>query len=215
MTAAPAYLVNTVNAVVDGSSMPLRAGKLLNTQAQVDLAVAAGGQVWPASDPIVAGAAAQVTKLQARGANEADVAAQMAAAIVQSLAATAGPLAVNFSAVGGVGATGQFFLSPFPVGKAGKLTSALTATFAAVAGAGESAVLQVKKNGSNVSGATYTYDATKSALVKTPIVIPNTLGLAYAATDYLEVAVTYTAGGSPALTGEAANASFAATGGPA
>jgi hypothetical protein len=101
-----------------------------------------------------------------------------------------------------IGASATIPLSPFAVDRAGTVTGA-TLIVNTAAAAGESAALQFRKNGSNIVGATFTYDSTKAAA--TLLTLANVLNVTVVPGDVLDYVITYVAGGGPALSGTAGN----------
>jgi hypothetical protein len=185
--ALPAVLVNSVNVQTASGSMRMRSGRTITDPITQAAVLAGGGQLAPTTDPNIVAAAAIVLKLRGRGADEAtcDLVMVAAAAI-----GTDDELLINTQI--SLTAAASTVL-PAPVGKAGVFGSAgLSLIPPVTGGAGESAVYQLKKNGSNVAGATATLNATTLAGVAVPI--PATAGLAYLATDTFTLANTYTAG---------------------
>lgn len=195
------YLCNTVPAVNTASGPLLFAAGTLVTDSSIQAALrAAGGLLAPQSDAAVAAAAviAQGARLN-KGADGQFLTNVMMAAYAGSAAAgTASFTLRNGTQL--LGATATVEMVPDPVPKAATI---LTATFSCptAAATGESAVLQFKKNGSSISGATLTYNSSSSP--DTLINVPNLAGVALVAGDQLTYDITYTAGGTPALSGAA------------
>lgn len=202
----PAVLVNSVLVQTTSGSMRMRSGRTITDAITQAAVIAAGGQLANPADPLVAAAVTIVTKLKGRGADDATIDAVMLAAVASQ---TQEEVYINFAL--NIGATAVPVIEPAPMGKSGAFSSAgMTVTPPVVGGTGESAVLQLKKNGTNVTGATVTLNSTVPA--NTVVTIPNTAGLAYLATDVFEMGVTYTAG-TPNYTGVNAYADLVATGG--
>jgi hypothetical protein len=202
----PAVLINSVNVQTASGSMRMRSGRTITDAITQAAVIAAGGQLANPADPLIVAAVAIVLKLRGRGADEATCDLVMVAAASNQMQEE---VAINFAL--NIGVTAVPVIEPAPMGKSGTFSSAgMTVTPPIVGGAGESAVLQLKKNGGNVAGATVTLNA--SAPANVAVLIPSTAGLAYLATDVFEMGVTYTAG-TPNYTGVNAFADLVATGG--
>lgn len=199
----PGYLLNNVTISSSNGPAVLQAGYLA-TDPTVQAGIAAmGGQLGNSVDAIIAAAATTVTKLRRRGDNEAACTAVMVAA--QAASAAALKFAnTNTSAT----ANADVGMEPAPIPKPGSIVAAV-AMLEVQPASGESVVLQVRKNGTNISGATVTLSSSTTA--KTPVTIPSMVGVTYAQNDEFDVVETYTAGGSPALAGTQLFIQFAGT----
>jgi hypothetical protein len=184
----PATPVNT-----GSGPFNIQAGTLLTDSGLVTAYKAAGGTLGSAFDPNIVAAAALVQKMRARGADENVLARIMLGAASGSADATV--LTASQFALDGAG---PFILTPSPSQGGGVVQSA---TFEAdtTPAAGESAVLQLKLNGTNV-GTALTYDSTKAADTVYNFTIPA--GTLSSPGDLWTLANTYTAGGGPALGGK-------------
>lgn len=193
--ALPAYALITlyVNASAQGPTK-VYAGSQISDSTVLAGYLAGGGQTAPTNDPIVSAAAATVAKLRAKGQNEDFLNSVMLAALAASAGAS---LNINFDLP--LAASATVVVEPAPVEQKGAFQGAWTVSTPVQPATGESAALQVQKNGVNITGATVTLGHTTVANAVIPI--PNTAGVTYVATDDFQIVVTYTAGGSPALGG--------------
>jgi hypothetical protein len=187
------YLLNTVtvNSQLVGS-VKVKAGTLLTDATLLAAVAGAGGQVGSLADPFLVAASANVKKQRDRGQNE-DVWNSIMLA-----ASSASALALKFLSASLAADASTTSANIGPASRAGTFVSG-SATFDALAATGESLVIQIAKNGTNITGATVTYN---HATVGQTVVIPGLSGVAYAIGDEFTVVTTYTAGGSPTLTGK-------------
>lgn len=194
-TALPAYALVTITMADPTGAGPvvLRSGKLISDAATSAAYLAGGGQLGANTDPQIIAAAAIVVKMRNRGSDELLCDRVMIAAAASDVTEE-----LTFNTPISLTAASST-VQPDPLGKSGTVSAAgLFLTPPVTGGVGESAVFQLKKNGTNVTGATVTLSAT--TLANVPVAIPSTAGLAYLATDVLTFANTYTAG-TPAYTG--------------
>ncbi len=198
MPSLPAYLINPVIVETDQGPLSLKAGAKIADSTTLAAVQAVGCQVFPTDDPVLSAAVALVPNYVAKGRNEEELGRMVWSAAIASAGATQ-----KFTLYPAIATTSAAYpLQPAPAGHAGTLFGA-TIAFLVQPASGESIVVQVQKNGSNISGATVTYS--HSGANSTPFVsitIPNIKGVTYIATDYFDVNVTYTAGSTPAMTGK-------------
>lgn len=195
MSLSPGYLVIGVwaNTAQNGPAY-IPAGTLVTDPTVLAAVASAGGQTLPQTNAFAAAAATIAQNARSKGANEIALNDIMQAAVAAIAAA------VQFYGTGNAAANGSTIIQPAPIGQgATVLSGGLSVMFSGSAAAGESAVLQLRKNGTNISGATITYNNTQNP--RTALVFPNTAGIVLVATDVLDVVDTYTAGGGPTLTG--------------
>lgn len=194
------YLLNTVtvNSPLVGS-VKVKAGSLITDPALLTAIAGAGGQIGASTDAIIAAAAVVVTKQRFRGQNEDTWNSIMGSAASASAIAQAQIAAyLKFQSALLAADANATLVVPPPAPRAGAFVSG-TATFDALAATGESLVMQLTKNGTNISGATVTFG---HATVGETVTFPSLAGVAYALGDEFAVVTTYTAGSVPTLTGK-------------
>lgn len=189
--AASYYLINGVTISSPGGGTVMKAGELVSDPGTISAIQAAGGILVPSNNAVIAAAAASLTKQYAKGMNQEDASRIMMAAYDHS----GGGLLLRFIAAS-IAASATLQSQPAMFDRPATIEEAKFMCFGTPA-AGESVVLQARKNGTDITGATITYDSTGTP--KTEITIPKLAGVSFVEGDALDVVVTYTAGGTPAL----------------
>lgn len=181
------YLINTTTL----KDSKILAGETVSDAATITALGGAGGILCSTSEPVVAAAVPTVLKLRLKGADENLLTQMMMAAWEEA----GGGLRLRAVAAS-IAASATLILNPQQVDRPGTI---LAATFMCkgTPAAGESVVLQARKNGTNITGATITYNSGSSP--NTLIAIPNMVGVALVPGDIIDFVDTYTAGGGPAL----------------
>ena len=196
----PQYLIThcTINTALTGA-MLLKAGSLISDPTVQAAVASAGGTLGSASDPLLITAAANVLKQRTvRGSDEFLLDSVMLGAMASSAAA------LKFQAtIAGNQATNTTTGTSLGLAVRPGTLNGGTIEFEGAAASGESQVIQVRKNGANITGATITYNNASSSKIVT---IPNLAGVTYAAGDEFDFTNTYTAGGGPTLTNTFATA---------
>jgi hypothetical protein len=182
----PQYLIThcTINSALTGA-MLLKAGTLISDPTIQAAVASAGGTLGSASDPLLITAAANVVKQRTvRGSDEFLLDTVMLGAMAASAAALKFQATIAGNLASGTTSLGLAI-------RPGTLNGG-TIEFEGTPSGAESQVIQVRKNGANITGATVTYNTSSPSKILT---IPNLAGVTYNAGDEFDFTNTYTIGG--------------------
>jgi len=182
----PQYLIThcTINTALTGAIL-LKAGSLISDPTIQAAVGSAGGALGSASDPLLIAAAANVLKQRTvRASDEFLLDTIMLGAMTSSAAALKFQANLLASASAADTTLGVAI-------RPGTLNGG-TVNFEGLAAAGESGVIQVRKNLVNITGATVTYNNASPSKILT---IPNLVGVTYNQDDEFDFTYVYTAGG--------------------